>query len=389
MHRQIILIAAAVSIAGLWIVNQSHHNPADQPSEILSAPSELSTGKTTTTRHATPKPEDHHLMDSTILIEAANPALSADQKFQILWSAYQRNKSSDEVASYYLDSLVSISPVPHVDKLISELNNAMTSPELQRHLMRLLETAYRDRNEGNVNGVSQNNILDVIQAKMNNDEDSVANEAVDIYSRQANPELAISALKTAHESHVINDSEFIHDIFFKIPAINDPTIQNALVSQMIILAAQTQTPEAANALVGAVGVIFEYTDHIKLNDQTSSALRDFLIKNEPQFIAGENTQYEMLTAADYCSWLNSYAKAGNKSENETLKFMLETLTSNATDPKKIIAVLLSNRGQNVVHLARQEGRLTTLQNSLKIALLQLPQGFELFDLTQSALNSLN
>jgi len=388
MHRQIILIAAIVSIAGLWIVNRSHHNPADQPPEIFSAPSDSSTGNSTT-KHIIPKPEDHHLMDSAILIEAANPALSADQKFQILWSAYQRNKSSDEVASYYLDSLVSISPLPHVDKLISELNNAMTSAELQRHLMRLLETAYRDRNEGDLAGISQNIILDVIHAKMNNDETSVANEAVDIYSRQANPELAISALKTAHERRIINDTEFIRDIFFKIPAINDPTIRNALISQMIILAAQTQTPEAASALVGAVGVIFEYTDHIKLNDQTSSALRDFLIKNEPQFNAGENMQYEMLTAADYYSWLNSYAKAGNKSENETLKFMLETLTSNATDPKKIIAVLLSDRGRHLVNLARQEGKLTVLQNSLKIALLQLPQGFELFDLTQSALSSLN
>lgn len=309
--------------------------------------------------------DSQRLLDGYVLSTIQDKTLSNKVKFDILWGAYLKNSSS-ELGTYFLDSLQGLVPLPNADRLLAELSDPKTSPNVKSHLMRLLETAYLQK-EGNVatdGDVGRQSIVDAIKRNLYNPDSSVAREAVLTYSRIAPPAETSYALSDAYKRNIISEPEFIRESAFKLPSVSDPQQQNAMLSNLISLTQSGRSEESSKALIASMDQILQNPDSLtRLDGTTKNSLENYLRSNEPKIVSSRS-DYDLADAVAYCNWLNSYASVNSKSNGGKLGFVLNTVSNSTTDTQKIVAVLISPQGQEVISAARQDGKLGAIQSRL-------------------------
>ena len=328
-----------------------------------------------------------HFLDSYVISILDDPKLSPDQKFALLWDGYLNNKYSKELGAYYLDSLSGLTPLPHVDKILAELNSAMTPAGLKTHLMAVLQSAYMDGKNG-MNEMNREIVLNAIKHHLYDADPVVAKEAVLLYSRMGKADDTTALLTDAYQRQLITEADFIRESAFKLPDIRNPQQQNAMLDTLLNVSKNASSDDTHHTLVAALGIILQNPATLeKIQSSTKEALAGYLALHEPEFHANQSS-FDFIQAVEYCNWLQSVVAVSNKDGRGNAEFILDKIIAPDIDTHKIVAVLTSPEGQGIIRLARQNGKTGILQMRLATYVPQLSPDTVAYSAYQAALSVL-
>ncbi len=327
--------------------------------------------------------------DDYLVNTLQDPTLSDAQKFDLLWAAYQFNKSSDSRASLALDLISQLRKLPDAAPLITELEDAMTSAELKAHLLAALEASLLDPDGRASARPDRDRILKAIYRQTSDADTDIASDAIQIYARHGSPTAAIAILNNAYQHQRISPADFIRELAFKVPGASGADEQAMLVTNLIDTAHAHDSAEVSDAMIGAVAVINASSDDgLKLDPTRQTQLLNYFRQHEPQF-ASDPAQFGMTMAVSYYNWLNGFASlASNGNRDAADHIMLQSILDPMTDSRKVTAMLMSDSGPRLTALAHQEGNVQLMESKLQSALAGLRPGSGAYAAHLSMLNQL-
>ena len=315
--------------------------------------------------HAAGKEENTlERLDRFIMNTLASTTLSDEAKFALVWAEYQKNRYHPVLDGYFLDSLLGISPLPHVGLLINELRDATTTYQAKKHLIRLLETAYLDRNDNaTLAGVSQQSILAAIHANTYSPDLSLAGLASLTYARLAPIEAADQVLTEAYRRKTISEQEFVHTSSFNLTSLPGAQINPSLLN-LIRIAEANKTDESNKTLVQNLAQLIQTPDSFARFDAASrKTLSAFFAKHEPA-MDSDHSGYDMSGAVRYAAWLGSCALLKQSTAGNSTGYLLTTLSHPQTSTQKMLAILLAPEGPDVIRMARETGQVGVLRDRI-------------------------
>lgn len=312
--------------------------------------------------------------------------MSNEKKFAILWDGYQKNKASPMMATYYIDCLAALSPLPHLDRLLAELDDASISAEVTNHLLQLLSSAYV-RNKG-LDENSQRRVLEVIKANIQNADPMIAGEAVLLYARMGADDNLVKILGDSLHRQIISPLDYIHEGVFQCPNITDAKEQNSFLITLLSTEKKLESEEADHMLSGAMNLIVQSPEVLKRIDTSNRKLiTEYLGSHEPTVqLAGIG--YDLGKAIDYTNWLQSYATLKTKSETQVPGWISHHLVDSTGDTQKIVAVMTSQMAPEVVWIMRQTGKVDTIKNKVERDMAGLRPGTVEYSAFEAALDIL-
>ena len=208
------LVALLIAGAAIVIANhfarpqreQAHALPGTRPAEQTLLPA-------TPEKSGSPVPSGQtdalYALDESVLAIMNDTTLSNETKFAIFWDGYQKNKSNVTLSTYYIDCLSSIAPLPHIVKILAELSDPMTDPEIKNHLLRVLYYGYIEANGFDAN--SRQLALNAIKANIHHVDPTVAGEALVFYARMGVKDDWVALLGEALQRTIISPLEYLRE----------------------------------------------------------------------------------------------------------------------------------------------------------------------------------
>ncbi len=325
-------------------------------------------------------------LDASVLAVMNDKTMTSETKFAFFWNGYQKNKSFVALSTYYIDCLSSIVPLPHVDLLLSELDNTMIAAQIKKHLMQVLQSAYIVEN--GLSEDSRQRILGVVKSNIHNVDPEVAGEAVLLYARMGAPDDLAAILGDAMQRKIISPLDYIREGAFQLPNVSDPKQQNALLETLINAAKKSGSDESEHMLMTSLELIVQSPSRLARIDSASKDLiTQYLATHEP-VVQSDGFNYDLVSAIEYGNWLTSYAIVKNKSAVDVLDWITRQVTDVATDPDKIVAVLTSPVARDVVRLAREAGQLDGIKHKLESEMAGQRPGTSAYSAFEAALELL-
>ena len=325
--------------------------------------------------------------DIYVMAVINDQTMSNEKKFAIFWDGYQKNKVSPLMATYYIDCLAALSPLPHLDQLLAELDDASTSSKVKNHLLQLLQSAYV-RGKG-LDENSQRRVLDAIKTNIQNTDPTIAGEAVLLYTRMGTNDHLIKILGESLQRQIISPIDYIREGVFQLPNITDGKEQNTFLKKLIYHAQKLESEAADRMFSGALSLIIQSPEVLKRIDVINmKLLTEYLSSHEPAVqLAG--TGYDFGQAFDYTNWLTSYAILKTKSEAEVPGWVARYLVDSTSDTKKIVAVMTSPIAPEVARVMHQTGKFATIKNKVEREMARLRSDTYEYSAFEAALDILN
>ena len=326
-------------------------------------------------------------LDASVMEVLNDKTLSNEKKFNFLWDGYQKNKVDVMLATYYIDGISSVFPLLHIEKILTELASPMNGAEIKNHLLQLLYYGYVE--EKALNQQNRQLALHAIQSNIQNDDPKVAGEAVRLYARMGAKDDLIKILDEALERNIISPLDYIREGVFQLANITEPKAQNALLMKIINIAQQSDSSESESMLVGTISLMIQSPSRLaRIDPGSKSRIKKYLENHEPK-VESEGIHYDMVNAIDYTNWLKSYALLNTKSEAEVPGWVLNHIVNRPIETQKIVALVTSPMGADVVRLARQTGQADAMKNRVARELDGLRPGNTEYSAFEAALDILN
>jgi len=302
-------------------------------------------------------------LDQSVLAVMNDKTMSNEKKFTFFWDGYQRNKSTADLATYYIDCLSSIVPLPHVEQLLTELASPMTAAGVKTHLMQVLQTGYLREN-----GIDEKNrtlALDAIRSNVHNVDPAVAGQAVLLYARMGAPDDLVAILDDARQRKIISPLDYLREGVFQLPNIAGEKQQNGLLMTLINTAQGNGTDESVHMLTTTLGLIIQSPTRLaRIESSNRNQITEFLASHEPE-VKSDGINYDLVSAIEYADWLYSYASVKSKSDTEALVWITGQVTDASADFKKIVAVMTGPMAPEVARMARQNGLVDGMRQKVQ------------------------
>lgn len=244
-------------------------------------------------------------------------------------------------------------------------------------LTRILGSLYTNDNKTGMNSEITKDLRGVIYS----DQKEVARAGVLAYSRLGYFKDSSDVLLHAKNSGIIDTDEYYGEIAHLVPfapandQINFVTKIKGANNRyaMEILAFSTQNAEIRN----------------KLDTAAKNIVLSSLEANEPGFGQAPG-EFSLIDAIRYSTWLQSVATLSSASSNVKYEgVVLDHLNNFNTDPRKIIAFLMSSDGKTLIQKIGKGGALDNALERISLYLKQIPQNLFMEEIVQDITASIN
>ncbi|WP_240073061.1 hypothetical protein [Cupriavidus taiwanensis] len=303
------------------------------------------------------EPADPDSVPSKIRDIVGNVDLTAEEKSDQLWRIFENHAREPEVARYLLDSMQFIKPTNKkrvIERVAAALDQGAHDDGVKRALVNLLSAQFEHDASITVAAETQLSgnplVLKALRKAANSNDHATAHQAVLQYSRLGEVQDSLAQLGTARANGLINASEYVREIGFHLPLIQDPPQQQQLLDLMEdsglpgqelaeLLATTAQLPHALSSLAPA----------------SLHTIRRILADNPPVF-AVDLLDMDVLALARYNRWAGASSAITHALSGEPIPDLLATLVMLPdADPRALIAVAASPMSEPVMRVLTERG----------------------------------
>lgn len=292
-----------------------------------------------------------------------DPTLGAARQFDIVAAAYHRYKSSDVEAGYLVDLIAQIGAGADPARaawLRVELLDPMTSATLRLHLLGAIDSVLESPD-----GMRREALMSAVRDQTGSQHAPTAAEALQVYSRHAPLAEASAMLAFALRHDQIDIAGYAHALGARLQDTDDG-VQQLTVIDMLLAAANGSSDNAVHATVidSIQSALPSMRGTMSVPAPVHAMLADYLHQHEPQF-SGDPDDFDMVDAVRFSHWLDTLAQlAPQESDMVSCELMLQHVLELSADPRKLAALLLSDRREAILRTARAQGNLSMIRERL-------------------------
>lgn len=298
-------------------------------------------------------------------------------KFEWLWKRYSEHRVDPLWSRYYADSLSAIThggnAARFARRIAAEIRSRDALEEARASLVRALADLYIQEGDPQRPYPRDENdfVLGELRDVMDSGRPLAAQAALLQYVRLGYFEDVPERLERAWRQQTIDSETYVKELLLQMPSV-PPVRQERMLNGL--LASGMPARELAAIIPGMAAIRPGLFD--ALSPPSRAALAKVLADNEPQFSPG--AMYSATEGVDYVDWLVARFEAPRpvvtlRDAGAEARMFAEAAVR-ADDPRKIIAIVLSDRGGTAVidELVRS-GRADGVIRRLDADAAQLPQ----------------
>lgn len=240
-----------------------------------------------------------------------------------------------------------------------------TSVEEKIGLVRLLGRQY---SPDNVTGANESIVADLKNAA-NSSDAGLARAAVLAFSRLGYPPGFEEVLASSRTRGIIDDNTYFGELAHVLPFA--PASDQQRFAQMLGNSGNDYAAQIVAMLVNSGWALGS------LSDQSRKSIANFLDRSEPEF-AKAIGQFDFLDAVRYSAWLRATATLRASDFNKQgAELIMGKLSDPRTDPRKIMAFLVSEFGPPLVAQIASKERFSPLLQRIDLYSRQNPQNSDI------------
>jgi hypothetical protein len=299
--------------------------------------------------------------------------LSSEDKFGLMWAAFELHAREPEVAQLFIDSLEDI-PVaqraPVIKMIEARLAGRLDADNVERALVRLIATQYQ-ANEGKTTAEDASfgenpAVLAALRRATQSERDAVAYQAVSESTRLAPFPDAVAALHVGSTRNLLDAEEFARESALLLASAPDGAAQHQLLQGLLDPAIPGATGASALALVAQWPTALESItpDVLRRMDQAIS-------RHPPAFEVTD--VLDLAAMSEYGQWATARANIRHQLDGTAPAQTIAALISApGADPRAVLAAMLYSSGTEAAQVLALGGKLDLARERLEQVAREAP-----------------